>query len=170
MLATIHQCTEVHFASFLSSIFITAIVVNPLEKNLVKRTSVPCAGSSIAQITWNNYNKIRPTSLLVKHCFKCVCVYCQDPQSWGCMAPSDVTSMKHPSLMTSQTRNRKSQWRVNTEGPCLIQLLGLGKSHISQISLLRFALCKFWSVYFISAIFWLFCPKNHTTLRCQINK
>ena len=34
------QCTEVHFASFLSGGFITAIVVNPPEMNLAKRTSV----------------------------------------------------------------------------------------------------------------------------------
>ena len=36
------QCTEVRFASFLSGVFITAIVVNPLESNLKKRTSVQC--------------------------------------------------------------------------------------------------------------------------------
>ena len=64
--------------------------------------------------TWNNSSIIRLTSVLVKHCFKCVCVYRQDPQSWGCMAPSDVTSMRHPSLMTGQTRNRKYHRRVNT--------------------------------------------------------
>jgi hypothetical protein len=34
------QCTEVHFASFLSGGFITAIVVNPPERRLAKRTSV----------------------------------------------------------------------------------------------------------------------------------
>ena len=33
------QCTEVGFASFLSGGFITAIVVNPPERKLVKRTS-----------------------------------------------------------------------------------------------------------------------------------
>ena len=36
------HCTEVRFASFLSSGFITAIVVNPPEKKLAKRTSVHC--------------------------------------------------------------------------------------------------------------------------------
>ena len=36
------QCTEVRFASFISSGFITAIVVNPPEKKLTKRTSVQC--------------------------------------------------------------------------------------------------------------------------------
>ena len=36
----LYQCTEVRFASFLSSEFITAIVVNPPERNLAKRTSV----------------------------------------------------------------------------------------------------------------------------------
>ena len=35
-----NQCTEVRFASFLSSEFITAIVVNPPERKLAKRTSV----------------------------------------------------------------------------------------------------------------------------------
>ena len=34
------QCTEVHFASFLSGWFITAIVVNSPEKKLLKHTSV----------------------------------------------------------------------------------------------------------------------------------
>ena len=34
------HCTEVCFASFLSGVFITAIVVNPPERKLAKRTSV----------------------------------------------------------------------------------------------------------------------------------
>ena len=34
------QCTEMRFASFLSGGFITAIVVNPPERKLAKRTSV----------------------------------------------------------------------------------------------------------------------------------
>ena len=34
------QCTEVHFAHFLSGGFITGIVVNPPERRLAKRTSV----------------------------------------------------------------------------------------------------------------------------------
>ena len=34
------QCTEVRFASFFSGGFITAIVVNPPERRLEKRTSV----------------------------------------------------------------------------------------------------------------------------------
>ena len=34
------QCMDVRFASFLSGGFITAIVVNPPEKKLAKRTSV----------------------------------------------------------------------------------------------------------------------------------
>ena len=33
-----YYCTEVCFASFLSGGFITAIVVNPLERKLAKRT------------------------------------------------------------------------------------------------------------------------------------
>ena len=36
------QLTEVRFASFLSGGFITAIVVNPPERKLAKRTSVSC--------------------------------------------------------------------------------------------------------------------------------
>ena len=36
----IEHCTEVRFASFLSGGFITAIVVNPPERKLAKRTSV----------------------------------------------------------------------------------------------------------------------------------
>ena len=35
------HCTEVRFASFLSSGSISAIVVNPPESKLTKRTSVP---------------------------------------------------------------------------------------------------------------------------------
>ena len=37
-----NQCTEMCFASFLSNEFITAIVVNPPERRLAKRTSVHC--------------------------------------------------------------------------------------------------------------------------------
>ena len=37
-----------HFASFLSGGFITAIVVNTLDKNLVKRTFVHCVASVYA--------------------------------------------------------------------------------------------------------------------------
>ena len=40
------HCTEVRFAIFLSSGFITAIVVNPPERKLAKRTSVQCWGST----------------------------------------------------------------------------------------------------------------------------
>ena len=36
------HCTELHVASFLSGGFITAIVVNPPEKNLAKCISVNC--------------------------------------------------------------------------------------------------------------------------------
>ena len=36
------QYTEVRFVSFLSGGFITAILVNPLERKLTKRTSVQC--------------------------------------------------------------------------------------------------------------------------------
>ena len=38
--SAVNQCTEVRFASFLSSGFITAIVVNPPERKLAKHTSV----------------------------------------------------------------------------------------------------------------------------------
>jgi hypothetical protein len=38
------HCTEVHFVSFFSGEFITAIVVNPPERKLAKRISVHCAG------------------------------------------------------------------------------------------------------------------------------
>ena len=40
--AEIAQCTEVQFASFFSGEFITAILVNPQERRLAKRTSVHC--------------------------------------------------------------------------------------------------------------------------------
>ena len=40
------HCTEVRFARFLSGGFITAIVVNPPERKLAKRTSVHCLGMS----------------------------------------------------------------------------------------------------------------------------
>ena len=37
-----HQCTQMRFASSLSSGFITAIVVNPPKRKLAKRISVQC--------------------------------------------------------------------------------------------------------------------------------
>ena len=40
----VQRCTEVSFASFISGGIITAIVVNPPERKLAKRTSVQCAG------------------------------------------------------------------------------------------------------------------------------
>ena len=40
---TVDHCTEVRFASLFSGGFITAIVVNPPERKLAKRTSVQCA-------------------------------------------------------------------------------------------------------------------------------
>ena len=39
------HCTEVRFASFLSSGFTTMAVINPPEKKLAKRTSVHCSCS-----------------------------------------------------------------------------------------------------------------------------
>ena len=51
------QCTEVRFASFLSGGFITAIVVNPPERKLAKRTYVQWAVSKLQNIflseSWN---------------------------------------------------------------------------------------------------------------------
>ena len=41
-MSKIAACTEVRFASFVSGGFIIAIVVNPPERNLAKRTSVAC--------------------------------------------------------------------------------------------------------------------------------
>ena len=40
-----NKCTEVCLASFFSGEFITAIVLNPPERKLAKRTSVRCANS-----------------------------------------------------------------------------------------------------------------------------
>ena len=40
---TVNQCTEMRFASLLSSEFITAIVVNFPERKLAKRTSLHCS-------------------------------------------------------------------------------------------------------------------------------
>ena len=40
MIAIVSHCTQVRFAIFLSGGFITAIVVNPPERKLAKRTSV----------------------------------------------------------------------------------------------------------------------------------
>ena len=42
---SVPQCTEVRFASLLSGGFITAIVVNPPERKLAKRTIVHCQGN-----------------------------------------------------------------------------------------------------------------------------
>ena len=41
------QCTVVRFASFLSGGFITAIIINPPESKLEKRTSVQCTETLI---------------------------------------------------------------------------------------------------------------------------
>ena len=41
------QCTVVCFDSFLSSGFITAIVVNPPERKLAKRTPVQCKQNTL---------------------------------------------------------------------------------------------------------------------------
>ena len=41
------QCTEVRFSSFFSGGFITAIVVNPPERQLAKRTSVHCTAAKL---------------------------------------------------------------------------------------------------------------------------
>ena len=41
-----YQCTEVHFASFLSSAFTIMVVINP-ERKLVKHTSVQCPDSIV---------------------------------------------------------------------------------------------------------------------------
>ena len=41
---------------------------------------------------------------------------------------------------------------ICAEGSCLMRLLGLEKSRISQISLLQFALFEFWAIYFIGVI------------------
>ena len=43
------NCTDVRFTSFLSSKFITAIVVNSLERKLAKQTSVNCWKCDVEQ-------------------------------------------------------------------------------------------------------------------------
>ena len=52
------QYTEVRFASFLSGGFITAIVVNPPESQLAKRTSVHC----VFKWTLRRHFKPRPSA------------------------------------------------------------------------------------------------------------
>jgi uncharacterized membrane protein len=42
LISNVLQCTELRFASFLSSGFITAILVNPPERKQAKCTSVQC--------------------------------------------------------------------------------------------------------------------------------
>jgi hypothetical protein len=46
-----------------------------------------------------------------------------------------------------------------------MRLLGLEKSYISQILLLQFALCDFWAISFISAIFWLFLAQKFALMK-----
>ena len=55
------QCTEMRFASFLSDGFITAIVVNPPERKLAKRTSV-CLVAFL--------NNVRPCWIYSNYSFK----------------------------------------------------------------------------------------------------
>ena len=52
-----NQCTEGRFASFLSSVFITVIAVNPLERKLAKRTSVD----------WVNHGHLHEKDFRVKN-------------------------------------------------------------------------------------------------------
>ena len=55
------QCTNVHFASFLSGGFITAIVANSPERKLAKRTSVQYLekpGSNRVNINIEIYNQV----------------------------------------------------------------------------------------------------------------
>ena len=52
--ATPH-CTKVCFASFLSSRFITVIVLNPLEKKLAKRISVHCTATAALNVHFMKY-------------------------------------------------------------------------------------------------------------------
>ena len=47
----LRNCTEVRFASFLSGGFITAILVNPPERKLAKRTSVHWFEKYIVEVT-----------------------------------------------------------------------------------------------------------------------
>jgi RNA polymerase subunit RPABC4/transcription elongation factor Spt4 len=44
------QCTEVPITSFLCGWFITAIVVNPLERKLAKRTSVQSPNAIVTKL------------------------------------------------------------------------------------------------------------------------
>ena len=53
--------------------------------------------------------------------------------------------------MASELFKNSDSGKTDTQGSCLMQLLGLGKSHISQI----FGLCVFLAIHFITAIFWL---------------
>ena len=57
--------TEVRFVSFLSGGFITAIVVNPPERKLAKRTSVKCGHTNL--VNFFNlviFSKLNRTSTL----------------------------------------------------------------------------------------------------------
>ena len=54
----LNQFTEVCFASFLSGGFINVIVVNPLERKLVKRTSVQCQKKLNVAFLWQLHKYI----------------------------------------------------------------------------------------------------------------
>ena len=62
LLLTTLQCTDVRFASLLSGGFITAIVVNPPERKLAKRTSVQCM--EIFSFVQNVFGSFRSTAPL----------------------------------------------------------------------------------------------------------
>ena len=52
------HCTEVRFASFLLGEFITAIVANPPERKLTKRTSVHCTEVHLASFLPGGFTAI----------------------------------------------------------------------------------------------------------------
>ena len=57
------------------------------------------------------------------------------------------------SLISKVWPQKKVRKNIYTEDPCLMRLLGLGKSCISQI----FGLCNVFAIYFITAIFFGLC-------------
>ena len=70
------RCTEVRFASLLSSGFITAIVVNLPERKLAKRTSVQCIFSfALAYFSLELNFLDKHTHTLLQNYFWCISIF-----------------------------------------------------------------------------------------------
>ena len=108
------QPTEVRFASFHSGAFITAIVVNPPERKLAKRTSVHCTGTNIGFSLFSNGFHFRITVVsitqdLFRHWYKywLLCEYNRKVYKGICVKKVDISKFREKKI--SQKIQKKFQ-------------------------------------------------------------